>query len=186
MIAAALLACAINVAPSTLDAIVRVESHGDPIAINVNRLSGPQPRASTTQEAIDIARRFISAGYSVDLGIMQINSRNLKGLGYTIEDAFDPCKGIAGGAAILTSFYGSAVALYGDGQGALLAAISAYNTGTFWRGFENGYVGRVAGIPAIPIQAAGHVAPPAPPRRDDPYMANTVASSRQDLHLRID
>ena len=99
VIPVALLACARNVAPTTLEAIVHVESNGNPIAINVNRLAGAQPRANTTQEAVAIARQFIAAGYNVDLGLMQINSRNLPTLGYTLEDAFDPCRNIAGGAA---------------------------------------------------------------------------------------
>jgi hypothetical protein len=59
---------------------------------------------------------------------------------------------------------------------------SAYNTGTFDRGFANGYVARVAGIPAIadlsiPAKAAH------PP---NPYTATTVAYSREELHVRIE
>ena len=187
VIAAALLACAANVAPVTLDAIARVESGGNPLAINVNHLVGPQPRAATTQEAIDIARWYIAAGYRVDLGIMQITDRNLPSLGYTVEDAFDPCRNLAGGAVILTSFYGAAVRRYGEGQAALMAALSAYNTGSFWAGVANGYVGRVTGIPSIQIQSAKPIPMlPPPTRRPDPYTADTVAYSTGGLHVEID
>ena len=41
LIPAALLACALNVHPVTLEAIVRVESGGNPLALNVNTLAGP-------------------------------------------------------------------------------------------------------------------------------------------------
>jgi type IV secretion system protein VirB1 len=177
MITAALLACAVNVAPVTLDAIVRVESGGNPIALNVNHLTGRQPHAASVQEAASIARRYIAEGYSVDLGVMQINSKNLGALGYTIEQALDPCSNVRGGAAILTADYAQAVQQYGEGQRALLAAISAYNTGNFRAGFRNGYVGRVTGIPSIPLPpravaglAVQRVTPP------DPYTAATRVS----------
>jgi type IV secretion system protein VirB1 len=136
---------------------------------------------------------------------MQINSRNLPALGYTIEQALEPCNNVRGGAAILTANYAQAVQQYGAGQRALLAAISAYNTGNFWSGFRNGYVGRVTGIPSIPLSQQGATTPVArpnpytvPPRlsgRDagptaplppNPYTATTVAYSWKDLHVRIE
>jgi type IV secretion system protein VirB1 len=183
VIPAALLACAPNVAPATLEAIVRVESNGDPIAINVNHLASAHPRANTTQEVVAIARQFIAAGYNVDLGLMQINSRNLPALGYTLEDAFDPCRNIAGGAAILTSFYGSAVLRFGEGQAALQASLRAYNTGSFYRG--DAYLARYD-VPAIPLGSSIQKAAPARSAPADPWSANTVAYSREDLHVRID
>jgi len=73
MITAALLACALNVAPETLGAIIRAEGGSNPLALHVNKFAGPQPRAATIQEAASIARKFIAAGFTVDLGHMQIN-----------------------------------------------------------------------------------------------------------------
>jgi type IV secretion system protein VirB1 len=186
LIAASLLACAAFVSPVTLQKIIHAESGGNPLAINVNRHAGPNPVAATPQEASAIARRFISAGYSVDLGMMQINSRNLGSLGYTVEEAFDPCRNITGGATILREFYGSAVARYGAGQPALMAAISAYNTGSFWRGFSNGYVSRVVGIPEIPFPAATASDARPAPRLPDPYTADTVAYSRGGMDVRVE
>jgi type IV secretion system protein VirB1 len=180
MIVAALLACAMNVAPVTLDAIVRAESGGNPIAINVNHLVGPQPHAVSAADAAALTRRYIAAGYSVDIGLMQVNSRDLAALGYTIEDALDPCRSISGGAAILAADYSRAVQQFGEGQRALLAALSAYNTGDFYRGFGNGYVSRVAGIPTMSRQTPTAATPA------NPYTATTVAYSREDLHVRIE
>jgi type IV secretion system protein VirB1 len=67
---------------------------------------------------------------------------------------------------------------FGEGQKALLAALSAYNTGEFARGFENGYVGRVVGISNIALP---------PDLLPNPYTAATeVYSGEGDSHVRID
>ncbi len=142
MIDAALYACASEVAPETLQAIIRVESGGNPLALNVNRLRGRPAPAATIPQAAATARSYIALGYSVDLGLMQVNSRNLARLGLTVEQVLDPCTNIRAGAAILTPSYKAAARIHGEGQTALLAALSAYNTGTFTRGFSNGYVRR--------------------------------------------
>jgi len=142
--------CAPDVAPQTIQEIIRVESGGDPLAINVNRLPGQQtaprpPRAATAEQAAHIALGYIDAGYTVDMGLMQINSANLSWLGIELDELaiiFNPCANIAAGAAILTKFYERAAREFGAGQSALKAALSAYNTGNFSNGFSNGYVAR--------------------------------------------
>lgn len=155
MIAATLLACAANVAPVTLEAVIGVESHGNPLALNVNRLAGPQPHPAGVAEAVQVAQSYIARGYSVDLGLMQVNSRNLAALGYSIEQVLDPCTSIRAGGAILTTNYAEAARRFGDGQPALRAALSAYNTGDFYRGFANGYVARYYGPGGVPALAGG-------------------------------
>ena len=166
MIDAALLACASEVAPTTLQAIIQVESRGNPLALNVNKLAGRAPPASTLLEAAATARFYIAKGYSVDLGLMQVNSRNLARLGLSVEQVLDPCTNIRAGAAILTPAYQAAARIHGEGQTALLAALSAYNTGTFTRGFANGYVGRyfATGPDFSPSQRTRAL--PAPPAAD--------------------
>src|SRR3546814_665702 len=84
MIAALASQCAPNVAPQTVAAIVRTESHGRPFALNVNGSTQP-PRQSNAASAVATAQRYIAAGYSVDLGLGQINSRNMRWLGLTLE-----------------------------------------------------------------------------------------------------
>ena len=135
--------CAPQVAPQTIEAIIGVESSGDPLAIHVNsrtKVSFPKPRSR--EQAIKIANRLITAGYSVDCGLMQVNSQHLSPSGITTSDLFDPCKNIRVGAKILTDDYTTAASIYRPGQRALLAALSAYNTGNFKSGFYNGYVAR--------------------------------------------
>lgn len=135
--------CASNVAPATVAAIVMTESRGRPLAINVN--GGVQPRPQTdAMQAAAVARRYVAAGYSVDLGLGQINSRNMRKLGLTWATVFDPCTNIAALGRILTGNY--EVALSGrEPQAALRVAFSLYNTGSPSRGFRNGYVGKVVG-----------------------------------------
>jgi type IV secretion system protein VirB1 len=195
MIPAALLACALNVAPVTLEAVIGVESGGNPLALNVNGLSGPQPHASTPEEAATLARQYIAAGHSVDIGLMQINSRNLPALGATVEQVLDPCTNIRSGATILTANYVQASQRFAPGQPALQAALSAYNTGSFYGGFENGYVAKYYGratIPSIagiasPVAATPAVwrAPSAPASAINPYTADINVYQREATNVPI-
>jgi type IV secretion system protein VirB1 len=192
MIAAALLACAVNVAPATLEAVIRVESGGDPLALNVNRLAGPQPHPTTLPDAVRLAERYIRQGYSVDLGLMQVNSRNLAALGYSIAQVLDPCTNIQGGARILTADYAEAARSRGEGQAALQAALSAYNTGSFDQGFENGYVAKYYGPNGVPALAGGAgrtIADAAGSKRaapPNPYTADTQIFVREVMNFHVD
>ena len=135
-----LLQCAPEVAPSTMAAIVSVESRGNPYAIGVNK--GRQVRQPTSAtEAVVAAKRLLARGANIDLGLGQINSSNLKWLGLSVEAAFDPCSNLAAAARVLTGNYRRAVAL--GVQSPLGAALSAYNTGSMQRGYRNGYVAKV-------------------------------------------
>lgn len=134
-----MMACAPAVAPQTIQQIIHVESRGNELAINVNKGKlGRQP--TDAADAAALAKEYIQKGYSVDLGLMQINSKNLAGLGYTVEDMFEPCKNLAAGARVLSTFYANARPKYETEQDALRAALSAYNTGNFINGFTNGYL----------------------------------------------
>lgn len=149
-----------NVSPHTIAAIIRVESGGNRFAIGINGPVKIRIRPQSVKEAASEARHFISKGYSVDLGLMQINNRNLHGLGLTIEQAFDPRANIRAGATILARGYRGAIKRFGPGQDALKAALSAYNTGNYERGFKNGYVakyyrsGGTSGVTATAISAS--------------------------------
>lgn len=141
--AAFIAACAPAVAPETVTAIVRVESGGDPLALNVNRPDGPKRlRADDIADAVRMAQAEIAAGNSVDIGLMQVNSRNLARLRVTVAEAFNPCVNLRLGALILHGAYLRAIKEHGEGQAALRAALSHYNTGDFVAGYNNGYVAR--------------------------------------------
>ena len=139
--------CAPTVAPETVLAIIQTESSSEPFALNVN--GGRQPvRQSNAADAAATARRYVAAGYSVDLGLGQINSRNMGWLGLTWETVFDPCTNVAALGRVLTTNYNSARAGR-DPQSALRVALSMYNTGSQTRGFQNGYVAKVVGNAGI-------------------------------------
>ena len=148
--------CAPFVAPSTLAAVIQVEAGRNPLAIHVNGLDRQPVPPRSQDEAVATAEHFIALGYSVDLGRMQVNSRNLAMLGVTVAQMLEPhsCDNIRVGADILAGDYGRAVALYGEGQQALRAALSAYNTGSFYRGTS--YVARYAGPPVPALQTPSH------------------------------
>lgn len=136
-------ACAPQVAPQTLLAVAQVESGLDPLAIGVNGPGGRGPRPRTRWEAVVNATGLIAAGRNIDLGLAQINSRNLGWLGLSVADAFDPCRSLAASAQVLAMGYRRAAPRAGREQASLRIALSYYNTGHPRRGVANGYVARV-------------------------------------------
>jgi type IV secretion system protein VirB1 len=163
--------CAPSVHPTTLGAIVKTESSGNMYVLTD---SGPKhlPWAerksmvrdyypATAEEAAAVAHQLIDSGHLVDIGLTQVNSENLPKLGLSVEQVLDPCVNLNTGGRVLTDFYRNARKQYSNEQDALMAAISAYNTGNFESGFENGYVARVAanaGV-VVPELKAGRVRP---------------------------
>lgn len=135
--------CAPSVAPATMAAIVKTESNFNPFAIGVNNGARLNVQPKTREEAIEKAKRLIANGYSVDLGLAQISSFNLSVVGLSVEEVFDPCKNLAAAASIMERNFLAARKQAKDDQAALRAALSAYNTGSFSRGFANGYVQKV-------------------------------------------
>jgi type IV secretion system protein VirB1 len=163
-LAAIIRQCAPAVAPSTMAAIVQVESGGDPLAIGDNttrRSYYPPDRAS----AESLARRLLGAGHLLDIGIAQIDSMNFAGFGVNAHTIFDPCTNLSVGARILSGDYAFAAQRYGDGQIALRHAIGMYNTGRLNAGAR--YIARV-------VAAAGV--------RDGYAESSRVAAKRDAIH----
>jgi type IV secretion system protein VirB1 len=109
-------------------------------------------KANSYEEAVAESKRLIAGGANIDMGLMQINSRTMTSLGLTVEQVFDPCTNVYAGGTVLTRNYVQAAKTRPSDQAALLAAISAYNTGNFSQGFKNGYVGGVVRAAAIRYQ----------------------------------
>lgn len=178
-IAALAKQCAPEIATEALMPLVLTESGGDSIQINVNR--GPRVHAGSVAEGATIVRRYMAAGYTVDVGLAQINSANFVRLGVTAEQVFEPCTNLRLASTMLQQGYGLASRFY-TGLDAISATYSLYNTGTLTRGLRNGYVGRVwsAATTMGSIQAAPPmpVAPqPATLPRPNPA---TPAANRND------
>ena len=145
--------CAPNVAPSTLQSVIRVESAQLPHAIGFKITRGKETyklskQPANVEEAKTWAQYLLENGYKFDAGIAQINSANFARLGLSPANVFDSCANISASGRILSEFYKNAAAQYGPGQKALLAAISAYNSGNFQTGFANGYVQKVVNASA--------------------------------------
>lgn len=178
-----LMLCAPNVETALVEQIIAVESSGNLLALNVNGAKLDR-KPSSAADAAEIAREYISKGHTVDLGLMQVNSTNLKSLGYRIEDMFEPCKNIAAGAKIFSQFFRSAKARFGDEAQAVLAALSAYNTGDFNRGFTNGYVDRysaylTASMPDKLLKLEPHASALAAQGHQNPFQADTAVFVRR-------
>lgn len=148
-------ACAPAVAPETLLSVARAESHLDPLVIGVNGRPRQVLHPSSPAAAGRLARSLLAQGRNLDLGMTQINVRNLRRLGLSVEEAFDPCRNLAGGAAVLVDNY-LAARRSTEPQAALRAALSTYNTGDPSRGLRNGYVAAVqrAATQLVPALAA--------------------------------
>lgn len=179
--------CAPWVAPETMAAIVKTESGFKPLSIGVNGGARLVRQPDNQAEAVVTAKWLIEQGYNIDLGLGQVNSANLARVGLSIEDAFDPCKNVAAAATILHSNYVVAKAKTPDEQDALHAALSAYNTGSYTKGFANGYVQKVvfnAGTRTSPASAKPIALRPAKPSKpavkliaEQPAMPETDASA---------
>lgn len=163
--------CAPSVAPETLVSVVHAESKFDTLAIGVNARGVRPEIPATPAAAARIARSLIAKGYNIDLGLGQINSANLRWLGLSVEDTFDPCRNLAAAARVLSSNFLDAARTLGSSDRAISVALSMYNTGNQARGFGNGYVARVYASSAVIIPAIRGLAPtgaasvrPAPPR----------------------
>lgn len=155
--------CAPFVAYETMAAIVKTESAFRPLAIGVNGGAKLARQPDTKEEAVVTAKWLMANGYNIDLGLGQVNSANLVKTGLSVEDAFEPCKNIAAAATILHGNYQLAKGKVQGEQAALHAAISAYNTGSFSKGFSNGYVQKVinnagAAKPGVPVLTSRPIA----------------------------
>jgi type IV secretion system protein VirB1 len=135
--------CAPAEPAKVLASIVRVESAGHPLRIGVN---GPR-RAfldpATPDEAVRLASGLIAAGKNIDLGLAQINARNLAWLGLSVEEAFEPCRNLAAAGVVMGRGYAAALQISRPGQSILQTAYSLYNTGDPDRGLSNGYVAKL-------------------------------------------
>lgn len=138
--------CAPAIAPVTMAAIVQQESAGNPLALHDNT-TGRSYRPASAADAARIARELIGKGHSLDVGLAQINSRNLSRLGLGVDQAFDPCENLRAAQTVLLDGWSRARTLMG--------MLSAYNSGqvTNTRGADYG-----AGVYA----QAGTIVPPIP------------------------
>jgi type IV secretion system protein VirB1 len=163
--------CGPSVEPSTTKAIIQVESGGNPYSISDNTLKKsffPKSR----EEAVQLANYLLSQGHNLDMGLMQVNSCHLKAGKFPLDDLFEPCRNIAIGTDILAGFFRRNDR--GEARNVVLfKALSAYNTGSAWRG--PGYINRILKAAGAPYRVA--VTNPPPSRR----VRTASASAGKDI-----
>jgi type IV secretion system protein VirB1 len=148
--------CAPSAALDTLQAVALTESALHPFALSLNYPAtvavynglhneevylSRQPE--TLAEAIQWTRWFHSHGYTVSIGLMQIDSENAARYGVTVRQLFDPCTNVAIGARILGEIYSTTQHSAKPDVSSLMSTFSAYNSGSFTTGLKNGYAATV-------------------------------------------
>ncbi|QMS69542.1 lytic transglycosylase domain-containing protein (plasmid) [Campylobacter fetus] len=128
-----------NVDTEIIKQIIEVESKYQQFAINVNKVGSFTLK--TKKEAKALADFYIKQGYSVDIGLMQFNSSNLKEFSYSIDEILEPCNNIKAGSDIFYLAYESTNPNL-DKNERINKALSVYNTGNQQLGFKNGYVAK--------------------------------------------
>lgn len=131
-----------NVETQIIQKIIQVESNNQQFAININKVGSFILK--NKKEASTLAKNFIQKGYSVDIGLMQFNSNNLKSSmfsNYNIDDLLDICKNIKAGSDIFYLAYEMTNKNLAK-EDRINQALSIYNTGDLKKGFSNGYVAK--------------------------------------------
>lgn len=157
---ALLTMCAPNVAPQTMQAIVRHESAYNPYAVGINPPHKRLKRQPTSRaEAVKVVEDLIARKIDFDAGLGQINYRNWSWLGINAHSVFDSCVNLKAAQRVLEDCYTRAYKRHNDQRKALLESFSCYNTGNFNNGFKNGYVNNIlksAGIESPAFIVARH------------------------------
>jgi type IV secretion system protein VirB1 len=148
--------CAPTAPFETVFAIAKTESSLYPYALSINYPTRAAAQAGFHQHDLTLARQprnqaeavrwirwLVAHHYTVSVGLMQINTETAAPLGFTAEELLQPCANIAVGTWILQHYFMDALTHYKTQPKALLAAFSAYNSGSYTHGFTNGYVSRV-------------------------------------------
>lgn len=138
-----ILQCATPVTQVKMPAIIKTESQNNPLAIGLNKGYKLKFQPKDTEQAQNWVEYLEKNDYNFDVGLSQVNIKNIKKYGYTAKDLLDPCVNITVGSDILAANYKNAMNSSKSSTDAWQKAISAYNTGNFTSGVQNGYVAKV-------------------------------------------
>lgn len=126
-----------------MQALVRTESAGRPLAIGMDRSHGTVKQPETLQEAVATAKALVASGRRFSVGLAQIHVSNVGLYGMSWEQAFDGCQNLAVGQKILWNFYHRASASGYSGVAAIWAALRGYNSGGVDRSISDDYASRI-------------------------------------------
>jgi type IV secretion system protein VirB1 len=145
-LAALIAACAPLVHPTTMLALITVESAANPYAISINRpdswrVAGIElptfPQPQTAASAQQLVTRLESDGFTTSVGLAQINTEHLAKWQLPLTALLDPCTNLQLAQAILIDCAAD------DGRATLPQILSCFNSGNASTGIANGYAARV-------------------------------------------
>jgi len=147
-LAALIATCAPQVHPTTMYALIAVESAGNPYAISINyptALAGSgvdlpevaQPRS--VNDALHLIWILQASGLTVSVGLSQINAEHLKRWHVPVTALLDPCTNLRLAQRVLLDCQAD-IPQRGESLAALL---SCFNSGNGTTGIANGYAARV-------------------------------------------
>ena len=149
-----MLMCAPLVHPTTLRALIEVESAGNPYAVSVNypqalRNAGVKlPEFSqphSVREALELTRGLSARGYSTSVGLAQINVEHLSGWALRLGDLFNPCVNLTLAQRILLACDAEQSGDRTAGAHARLRrTLRCYNAGARATGAANPYAASIA------------------------------------------
>lgn len=146
--------CAPFVAPSTMSAIVRVESSGRSLVI-LDNATGRDYYPASVDQGVAIINRLLAMGHrQLDVGIAQVDTENFAAYHLTPATALNACTNLRVGARILQAAYEQSMRVYGPGQVALYHAFEAYNSGRLVG--DPGYANKILSAAGIPVQVQGN------------------------------
>ena len=172
-------ACAPQVHPTTIRAMVSAYATHNELAIGV--VAGAlQRQPASLAEAVATAQDLEAKGLDFSIGLVQIDRRKLATYGLDYAQAFDPCRNLSVGAAILSDCYLKEPSAALEPQLALRNALSCYYGGGQDSGAKD-YVQRVEQthqrlaqqIPALDASPAPLATPPLPPLPPLPPQADS-------------
>ena len=147
-LAALVATCAPAVHPTTMLALIAVESAGNPYAVSVNhpaalRAAGIAVPEYAQPRSLPEARARLAAlsarGYSSSVGLAQINAERLGTWRLAPEALLDPCVNVALAQRVLLE---CEAALRGPRR-STASLLSCFNSGDATTGIANGYAARV-------------------------------------------
>ncbi len=140
--------CAPLVHPTTMRALIAVESAGNPYAVSLNRptrwtsLGVELPRFDPPQSAAQaqgLVATLRAAGFTTSVGLAQINVDNLGTWNLPLQALLDPCTNLRLAQQVLLDCQRA----FGKGTSGLPALLSCFNSGNTTTGIANGYVNHV-------------------------------------------
>jgi type IV secretion system protein VirB1 len=118
--------CAPMVQVETLASVVSLESRFQPFAIRINSGSPLSAQPASKAEAIEVATSLIAERNDIQIGLGGLGVEELRKLGLSLSDAFDPCLNLKATATLLDGYYRLARRVGADPRRAETVMLQSY------------------------------------------------------------